>query len=61
LKNRSLLLSLKLILQIKMRNKMLIPKRKTSNVAFAESITKDKCGNLRNAIMYVACLAGKAG
>jgi len=44
-----------------MRNKMLIPKRKTSNVAFAESITKDKCGNLRNAIMYVACLAGKAG
>jgi len=44
-----------------MKNKMLIPKKKTNNAAFVESITLDKCGNPLNAIMYVACLAGKAG
>ena len=61
MKNQSLLLSLKLKHLIKMRNKMLIPKKKTNNAASVENITKGKCGNLQNVITFAVCRVGRAG
>lgn len=44
-----------------MRNKMLIPKKKTNNAASVENITKGKCGNLQNVITFAVCRVGRAG
>ena len=44
-----------------MKNKMQIPKKKTNSAAFAENITKGKCGNLQNAITFAVCRVGRAG